>query len=281
MVLIFAAKMKHFWSRIGVFVIIAAGAMGVAAAAHADSCSTPVVFFDLGEVTVHSDYIEKLDVFVNTKYMPGGYEYFRGLKKLGYHLGLLVNYPESYGGGLPTIEERDGRKIEIVKREVTEPLPEKIASQPAFKDFCLEKFGDQAERLCRTWTDTEHAMDWSVFGFPEFPEIPGLESEGILVPDKDHQRKPRSYLFRRGLRVAAALFELNGQRNLPCPVVYMGEDPAEVAAAGKAGMIGILLGNGSWIVGNEEPCFFYPAPLLKKLSGDPAVVPPNGPKLGE
>lgn len=271
--------MKHSGSVISFFIFTVMSAMGGVAIAHAESCSTPVIFFDLGDVAVHSDYIEKFDVFVNTKYQHGGYEYFRRLKKLGYHLGLLVNYPESYGGGLPTIEERDRRKIEIMKREVTEPLPEKIASQPAFKDFCLEKFGDDADRLCRTWTDTKHPMDWSAFGFPEFSEIPGLESEGILVPDKDSQRKPDSYLFERGLRVAAALFELNGRSGKSCPVVYMGEEPAEVAAAERAGMIGIRVGNGSWIIGNEKPDFFYPLPLLKKLAGNPAVVPPNGPKL--
>lgn len=259
------------------FIIVSA--IGGAAGARAGSCPAPVVFFDLGEVVVHSDYVEKADVFVNTKYLPGGYEYFRRLRKLGYHLGLLVNYPESYGGGLPTIEERDRRKIDIAKREVTEPLPGKITSQPAFQDFCLEKFGDRSSRFCQTWTDTEHSMDWSVFGFPEFPEIPGLESEGILVSDKDSQRKPAPYLFERGLRVAAALFELSGRSEKPCPVVYMGEDPAEVAAAEKAGMIGILVGNGSWVIGKGAPSFFYPVPFLKKLADDPAVIPPNGPKL--
>lgn len=272
-------RIKHYGSGIGLFVFIVASAIGGVAVAAAELCAVPVVFFDLGEVVVHSDYIEEADVFVNTKYLPGGYEYLRGLKELGYHLGLLVNYPESYGGGLPTISERDRRKIGIVKREVTEPLPEKTTSQPAFKNFCREKFGDDAGRLCQTWTDTEHSMDWSVFGFPEFPEIPGLESEGIFVPDRDFQRKPDPYLFERGLRAAAALFELSGRDEKPCPVVYMGEDPVEVAAAEKAGMIGILVGNGSWVIGKEKPSFFYPVQFLKRLAGTPAVIPPNGPKL--
>ncbi len=58
------------------------------------SCEKPWVFFDLGANTIidTSD-----DTYDKIKYMPGAHAYLQDLRDKGYHLGLLVNIPETWG----------------------------------------------------------------------------------------------------------------------------------------------------------------------------------------
>jgi FMN phosphatase YigB (HAD superfamily) len=69
-------------------------------------CDLPWVFLDLGANTVidTSD-----DTFDKVRYMPGAHEYLQDLRNKGYHVGLLVNIPETWG---KTQEE----KLETTKK---------------------------------------------------------------------------------------------------------------------------------------------------------------------
>lgn len=240
------------------------------------ACTTPIVFFDFGETIIRGEYVKAFDVFVNDRYTPGAYNYLSQLKSQGYQLAMLVNYPESYGGGLPTVEARDQRKIDSIKHETTEPLSEQVASNPGFIKYCQEKFGADAGKACQTWTDPDHQMEWSMFDLPEFADLPGIEAGGILVPDLDTQRKPSPYLFDRAMQISRRL-QASDER--PCPIVFMGENAGEIRAANQAGMIGIQVGEGSWPVGSGEFSFFYPEALLRDLVVGGGVVAPTGPKL--
>ena len=81
------------------------------------------------------------------------------------------------------------------------------------------------------------------------------------------------------MTVAKLLHKRNGQAQKACPVVFMGENAEEVKTASQSGMIGILVGEGSWEVGPGKYSFFYPIPLMRKLAHHPKVVKPTGPRL--
>lgn len=85
------------------------------------------------------------------------------------------------------------------------------------------------KRLMReTWTTdpSAEAMDWN-----DFPET------AIVIPPRDADRKPAPYLFEAALAFAARDAGRDG-----CPVIFQGEDPAEIAAAEKAGLTTYLVG---------------------------------------
>ncbi len=246
----------------------------------APTCSVPIVFFDFGDTIVSSTYLQAFDVFINTRYTPGTFEYLNDLKTKGYTLAMMVNYPESYGGGLSTIELRDQRKLEYIKRETTEPLAQEVVRNPAFQRYCKDTFGVDAARLCQTWTDRSHVMDWSVFELPEYADIPGIEAGGILVPDRDNQRKPSHYMFQRAMAVVRRMRQAHGSTSVPyCPVIFMGENAHEVVAATRAGMIGIQVGDKSWPTAGGQFSFLYPEALLSRLTSSSDVVAPTGPVL--
>lgn len=87
------------------------------------SCALPYLFFDLGANTlIDTDTFDFKKIF----YVPGAYDYLHDLKAKGYHLGLLVNVPESWG------------KTQEEKLKATQKV-----------------IGD-------AWTDS-HSLDWDLF----------------------------------------------------------------------------------------------------------------------
>jgi FMN phosphatase YigB (HAD superfamily) len=80
-------------------------ALGWSVAAQA-SCALPWVFLDLGANTVIDT---SNDTYDHIKYMPGAHAYLQDLRDKGYHVGLLVNIPETWG---KTQEE----KLETTKK---------------------------------------------------------------------------------------------------------------------------------------------------------------------
>ena len=54
----------------------------------------PWVFFDLGKTLI--DYEPD---FSRIRFLPGSLDYLKDLKRRGFHLGLLVNWPENEGKG--------------------------------------------------------------------------------------------------------------------------------------------------------------------------------------
>ena len=100
-------------------------------------------------------------------YMPGALKYIKDLRAKGYHLGLLVNYPdEPQEAGLPDAE-RVKMKIKLMK--------EWLAPR-----WWVAEQGDPKE------------LDWSDYDV------------GIRVPVWDKQRKPAPYLFEQAVKDAAA-----------------------------------------------------------------------------
>jgi len=94
-----------------------------ASASPISGCELPWIFFDLGANTL----VETTETGSKPmNYMPGAWEYLKDLRSKGYHLGLLVNIPESWG----------------------ETQPEKLAATQSF--------------LLSHWTDTR-PFDWSIF----------------------------------------------------------------------------------------------------------------------
>lgn len=54
----------------------------------------PWVFFDLGKTL-----IDHARDYSQMRYLPGAQDYIKKLKRHGYHLGLLINWPENEGRG--------------------------------------------------------------------------------------------------------------------------------------------------------------------------------------
>lgn len=103
------------------FLLVLPGAPAFAASAR------PWLFFDLGMTIIQYSPDD-----TNTRYFDGVAENFRSLKRDGYRLGLLVNWPEDEGAS-------DEEKLKLLK------------------EFTLQ-----------TWVDRE-PMDWSVFDAVFFP----------------------------------------------------------------------------------------------------------------
>ncbi|MBS1963852.1 MAG: hypothetical protein JST04_16700 [Bdellovibrionales bacterium] len=101
-------------------------------------------------------------------------------------------------------------------------IPEKWGRTRAEKIRALKRL------MRETWTTdpAAEAMDWS-----DFPEAV------IVIPPSDAERKPAPYLFEAALTFAARDAGRDG-----CPVIFQGEDPAEIAAAEKAGLTTYLVG---------------------------------------
>lgn len=97
-------------------------------------------------------------------------------------------------------------------------IPEKWGNTRAEKVRALKDF------IAETWTKdpSVEAMEWG-----DFPDAV------ILIPFHDVERKPDPFLFRS----ATALVKL-AEGDSGCPIVYQGEDPAEIEAARKEGLIG-------------------------------------------
>lgn len=68
----------------------------------------PWVFFDLGKTLINhnSDYTDM-------RYIPGTVDYLRGLKNRGFHLAILINWPEEEGNG-------DAEKLALCRRFVSD-----------------------------------------------------------------------------------------------------------------------------------------------------------------
>ncbi|MCX5786201.1 MAG: hypothetical protein NTX59_10990 [Elusimicrobia bacterium] len=130
----------------------------------------PWVFFDLGKTL-----IDHTPQYTDMKYIPGARKYLKDLKSRGFHLGMLINWPEEEGNS-------NAEKLELVKQ------------------FLFNGWNDPAP------------FDWDMF-------------EAVLFPPKNELRKPNPYLFLQALKTAG-----------PDGAVYQGENPAEIAAAQKAGL---------------------------------------------
>ncbi len=106
-------------SAIGIAVSVAFGIR----ANRSGACGKPWIFFDLGNTIVVANPKSE------TRYVPGAHDYVRGLRKRGYHVGLISNVPEKWG-------ITRAEKIHVLKKIVSE-----------------------------TWTKdpTAEAMDWSDF----------------------------------------------------------------------------------------------------------------------
>jgi len=89
--------------------------------------NTPWIFFDLGKTL-----IDHARDYSRMRYLPGALDYVKGLKKHGYHLGLLVNWPENEGNG-------NAEKLRLLK------------------DFVQPKWVDKVP------------LDWSLFDAVLFP----------------------------------------------------------------------------------------------------------------
>jgi len=101
----------------------------VSATAHAYpvTCEKPWVFFDLGANTlIDTQTFDFNKIF----YMPGALEYLRGLRKKGYHLGLIINVPEDWG------KEEGG--TQMAKLKATQEFIAKTWTEP--KPFAWELF---------------------------------------------------------------------------------------------------------------------------------------------
>ena len=70
--------------------------------------NAPWIFFDLGKTL-----IDHTRDYSQMRYLPGALEYVKGLKKRGYHLGLLINWPENEGNS-------NAEKLRLLK-EFVEP----------------------------------------------------------------------------------------------------------------------------------------------------------------
>lgn len=101
-------------------------------------------------------------------------------------------------------------------------VPEKWAPSRSGRIQVLKKM------VAEGWTKEVGAesMDWA-----DFPD------SSIVIPAGDAYRKPGPHPFQTAL---AQVSLLEGTRN--CRVVFQGEDPIEVSAAQKNGMIGYLVG---------------------------------------
>jgi FMN phosphatase YigB (HAD superfamily) len=114
----------------------------------------PWLFFDLGMTL-----IQYTPQDTDTRYLPEVAETLRVLKKRGYPLGLLVNWPENEGAN-------DQEKIELLKAFTAE-----------------------------TWIDSE-PMDWSVFDSVFFPTKDELRKpEPYLFQRAARHAAPASVLF--------------------------------------------------------------------------------------
>ena len=71
-------------------VLVFAQACAAPKAQSAEGCSHPWVFFDLGNTLVDTKTYDYNKIF----YMPGALKYVKDLRAKGYHLGLIVNYPD-------------------------------------------------------------------------------------------------------------------------------------------------------------------------------------------
>ena len=88
---------------------------------------TPWIFFDLGKTII--DHAED---YSNMRYLPEALDYLKHLKQRGYHLGLLINWPESEG--------KDNAEKLVLLKEFIQPK----------------------------WVD-QNAFDWSMFDAILFP----------------------------------------------------------------------------------------------------------------
>lgn len=101
-------------------------------------------------------------------------------------------------------------------------VPEKWAPSRSGRIKILKKM------VAEGWTKEAGAetMDWA-----DFPD------SAIVIPSGDAYRKPGPHPFQTAL---AQVSVLEGTRK--CRVVFQGEDPIEVSAAEKNGMIGYVVG---------------------------------------
>jgi FMN phosphatase YigB (HAD superfamily) len=80
------------------------------------TCELPWLFFDLGADTIVDT---QTDDFKKVYYMPGAHEYLADLRAKGYHLGLLVNIPASWG-------DTQEAKLEATQKFIADLWTDKI-----------------------------------------------------------------------------------------------------------------------------------------------------------
>jgi len=95
--------------------------------AHGADREAPWIFFDLGKTLID----HKKD-FSEMRYLPGAHAYLKNLKASGFHLGILLNWPENEGTG-------NAEKLRLLK-----------------------------EYVAARWTDQE-PPDWDLFDAVLFP----------------------------------------------------------------------------------------------------------------
>ncbi len=108
-----------------------------------------------------------------------------------------------------------------------------------------EKVKALKKMIAESWTKNPNAdpMDWSDF------------SDALLfVPNRAEYRKPAPYLFRSALSQVSL-----EEGETRCRVVFQGEDPKEVEAAKKEGMVGYL-------VNQDGQAPFLPLEQLDRLT---------------
>jgi len=136
---------------------------------------------------------------------------------------VIVSHPGQESHYLPGVHayiqelRRRGYPIGLITN-----IPEKWAPSRTGRIRILKKM------VAESWTKDQNAesMDWN-----DFPE------SRIVIPSSDAYRKPGRHPFRAALD-QVSLSE--GTRH--CRVVFQGEDPLEVEAAEKSGMIGYVVG---------------------------------------
>jgi phosphoglycolate phosphatase-like HAD superfamily hydrolase len=66
----------------------------------------PWIFLDFGKTLIDHN-----SGYTNMRYIPGARDYIKDLKNRGFHLGMLINWPEEEGGG-------DAEKLALCKQFV-------------------------------------------------------------------------------------------------------------------------------------------------------------------
>jgi FMN phosphatase YigB (HAD superfamily) len=98
------------------------------ATTRATKCSSPWVFFDLGNTLVASTPGEKM------RYVPGAHEYLRELKREGYRIGLITNVPEKWGA---TSKEKIAALKTTIAREWTKDPSSEAMDWQDFSDALI------------------------------------------------------------------------------------------------------------------------------------------------